>query len=421
MDRLLLLIPSRSYRAADFLKAAAEIGVEIITACDKRQTLEGIVPGRMLTLDFPDLERSLEKAVLFSKKYPFQAVVSADEDATVLAAMISSALSLPHNPVTATAKAKDKEALRKCLRSHAVPTPSFQVCSIEATPEELAPEIDYPLVLKPTFLSASRGIIRVNNRKELIQAFLFLKKFLKDPQIKKQGGAAAEKILIEEYIPGVEVALEGLLRNKQLSCLALFDKPDPLTGPFFEETIYVTPSRLPTEVQEEIISCTQKGCLALGLSEGPIHAEIRVNDKGPAIIEIAARSIGGLCSRTLRFGTGLSLEEIILRQALLMPIPSLKRREAATGVMMIPVPKAGVLKEVQGLEAAKEVQGIEEITITLLVGQNVIPLPKGRSYLGFIFALGETPDQVEAALREAHQKLEFDIDSRKQSLPGRKD
>ncbi|MEO2055244.1 MAG: ATP-grasp domain-containing protein [Nitrospira sp.] len=417
MDRLLLLIPSRSYRAADFLKAAAEIGVEIITACDKRQTLEGIVPGRMLTLDFPDLERSLEKAVLFSKKYPFQAVVSADEDATVLASMISGALSLPHNPIAATAMAKDKEALRKCLLSHNVPTPSFQIYSIETDPEELAPEIDFPLVLKPTFLSASRGVIRADNRKELIQAFLFLKKFLKDPQVKKQGGAAAEKILIEEYIPGVEVALEGLLRNKQLSCLALFDKPDPLTGPFFEETIYITPSRLPPEIQEEIIACTQKGCKALGLSEGPIHAEIRVNDKGPAIIEIAARSIGGLCSRTLRFGTGLSLEEIILRQALLMPIQSLKRREVATGVMMIPVPKAGVLKEVYGLEAAKKVQGIEEITITLLLGQNVIPLPEGRSYLGFIFALGETPNQVEAALREAHQKLQFDIMSPSQALP----
>lgn len=409
MDRLLLLIPSRSYRAADFLKAAGQIGVEIITACDKRQTLEEIVPGKMLTLDFLDLERSVKEAVLFSEKYPFQAVVSADEDAIVLAAMISEALSLPHNPVSATKIARDKEQLRKRLSSHSVPSPSFQVYSIDTSPEELAREIDYPLVLKPTFLSASRGVIRANNHNELLKAFLFIKNLLKDPEVKKQGGAAAEKVLIEKYIPGIEVALEGLLQDKKLSCLALFDKPDPLHGPFFEETLYITPSRLSADIQEEIIRCTQKGCEALGLSEGPIHAEIRVNDKGPTMIEIAARSIGGLCARTLRFGTGLSLEEIILRHALRLPIHSLKRQQKSTGVMMIPLPKAGILEEVHGLDAAKRVKGIEEITITLLRGQNAIPLPEGRSYLGFIFARGETPDRVEAALREAHQKLEFDI------------
>ncbi len=417
MDRLLLLIPSRSYRATDFLEAADQIGIEIITACNKRQTLEEIVPGKMLTLDFLDPDRSVERAVLFSQKYPFQAVVSADEDATVLAAMISEALSLPNNPVSATAMAKDKEQLRLCLSSHVVPTPSFQVYSIDTVPEDLADKIDYPVVLKPTFLSASRGVIRANNKNELIKAFLFLKKFLKEPEIKKQGGPSAEKILIEEYVPGIEVALEGLLQDKHLHRLALFDKPDPLDGPFFEETLYITPSRLSADIQEEIIACTQKGCEALGLREGPIHAEIRVNEKGPSIIEIAARSIGGLCARSLRFGTGLSLEEIILRHALRWPITSLKRRDQASGVMMIPVPKAGILNEVHGLDAGKQVQGIEEITITLLQGQKIIPLPKGRSYLGFIFAQGETPEEVEAALRKAHQKLEFDIIPHAQALP----
>ncbi|MFQ5580047.1 MAG: ATP-grasp domain-containing protein [Nitrospiria bacterium] len=409
MDRLLLLIPSHSYRAEDFLKAAEQIGIEIISACNKRQTLEEIVPGKMLTLDFLDLEASVEKAVLFSKKYPFRAVVSADEEATVLAAMISEALALPHNPVSATAMAKDKALLRKVLSSNAVPTPSFQVCPIHTAPEEMAQQADYPLVIKPTFLSASRGVIRVNNQDEFHKAFLFLKKFLKKPEIKKQGGPSAEYILVEEYIPGREIALEGLLQDKKLSCLALFDKPDPLDGPYFEETLYITPSRLPTHTQAEIIDCTRRGCETIGLREGPIHAEIRVNEKGPVIIEIAARSIGGLCARTLRFGTGLSLEEIILRHTLGRPIQSLKQSEKATGVMMIPIPKAGILEGVYGLDAGKQVKGIEEITITLLKGQKVIPLPEGRSYLGFIFAQADTPDRVEAALREAHQKLKFDI------------
>jgi len=222
-------------------------------------------------------------------------------------------------------------------------------------------------------------------------------------------GEGARRILVEDFIPGVEVALEGLLTEGRLSTLAIFDKPDPLDGPFFEETIYVTPSRLPEATQTAVAACAAGAAQALGLSNGPIHVELRINEAGPWLIELAARSIGGLCSRTLSFGTGMSLEEIIVRHALRWPVASLERARPAAGVMMIPIPRAGILEGVTGLEAARAVPGIEDITISMHQGQRVVPLPEGSAYLGFIFARGESAAAAEASLRRAHAALDFAI------------
>ncbi len=412
MARVLLLIPSTSYRAADFLAAADRLAAEVIVGSNHRQVLEEAAPGKSLTLDFLDPEETVEKTVRFAKTYPLDAVVSTDEDAIVPAAMICEALGLKRNPPSATAASKDKERLREILSAASVPTPSFQVFSIEEPPEEIARKVLYPCVLKPTFLSASRGVIRANDPKAFVAAFHRLLSILKDPEVRRQGGAQARKILVEDFIPGKEFALEGLLQAGRLSVLALFDKPDPLEGPFFEETIYVTPSRLPISDQEKIADATARAVKALGLSEGPVHAELRLNQQGlpiPYVIEVAARSIGGLCSRTLRFGLSMSLEEIILRHALKLPIESLKRERPAAGVMMIPIPHAGVLQDVQGVSDAKKISGVEEVTIMIRRKQRVIPLPEGRRYLGFIFARAERPNEVEEALRKAHQQLKFTI------------
>jgi hypothetical protein len=222
-------------------------------------------------------------------------------------------------------------------------------------------------------------------------------------------GDAARYLLAEEYVPGLEVALEGLLTGGELHTLALFDKPDPLQGPFFEETIYVTPSRLPPAIQDALRTTTAAACGALGLTEGPVHAELRLNDDGPWVLEVAARSIGGLCSRTLRFGTGMTLEEIILRHALGWPIATLERERRAAGVMMIPIPRAGRLDGVRGVDDAKAVPGIEDVVISAHLGQALVPLPEGWQYLGFIFARGDTPGGVEDALRIAHAQLSFEI------------
>jgi len=409
MKRLLLLLPSTSYRAADFLIAAERLGVEVVVGSNERQALESTVPGKTITLDFTDLKGATEAVIDFARERPFDAVVSADEDAIVLAAMISEALSLPHNPVSATAAAKDKHRLRELLTAAAVPTPPYQLFSIDDPPGILAQKVVYPCVLKPTFLSASRGVIRANHPEEFIAAFYWLGRILNEPEVRRLGGEAAKKILVEDFIPGKEVALEGLLQDGQLSVLALFDKPDPLDGPFFEETIYVTPSRLPAPVQEAIAECAGRAAAAVGLREGPIHAELRVNERGPWVIELAARSIGGICSRALRFGVGLTLEEVILRHALGMPIGSLERERPAAGVMMIPIPAAGILINYQGVEEAKKVPGIVDVKIMIHRKQKVIPLPEGRRYLGFIFARAPRPEEAEAALREAHQKLKFEI------------
>ena len=263
-------------------------------------------------------------------------------------------------------------------------------------------------LLKPLTLSASRGVIRANNADQFIAAFERIRALLQRDDVTVTGDAA-RYLLAEEYVPGLEVALEGLLTAGELHTLALFDKPDPLEGPFFEETIYVTPSRLPPAVQDTIRTTAADACAALGLTEGPIHAELRLNDDGPWVLEIAARSIGGLCSRTLRFGTGMTLEEIILRHALGWPIATLERERRAAGVMMIPIPRAGALAGVRGVEDAKAVPGVEDVVVSAHVGQTLVPLPEGWQYLGFVFARGDGPADVEDALRIAHGRLSFEI------------
>jgi biotin carboxylase len=264
-------------------------------------------------------------------------------------------------------------------------------------------------VLKPLALSASRGVIRADDPGEFVAAFRRIAAILESVEMSLPE-EARRGLLAEEFIPGREVALEGLLVGGTLHVLALFDKPDPLDGPFFEETIYVTPSRLDEPAQVRIAATTREACAALGLTEGPIHAELRLNERGPFVLEIAARSIGGLCSRTLTFGTGLSLEELILCHALGRPLESLERERRAAGVMMIPIPRAGRLVAVRGVDEARAVPDVEDVAITMHPGQDVVPLPEGWQYLGFIFARAATPAAVEQALRLAHARLHFVIE-----------
>jgi biotin carboxylase len=261
--------------------------------------------------------------------------------------------------------------------------------------------MQYPCVLKPIAQSASRGVIRADDRDEFVHAFERIAQML------REDGNGQRHLLVESFLPGPEVALEGLLDKGSLRILTIWDKPDPLDGPFFEETIYVTPSRLPDGVQAQIGETTARAAAALGLRHGPIHAEMRLGPGGPWVLEVAARSIGGLCSSVLRFGTGMSLEEIILRHAVGQDVPTFEREGTAAGAMMLPIPRRGLLREVRGKDEALAVPGIEGIEITIPVGQPVVPLPEGDRYLGFVFARAETPAAVEAALREAHRRLGF--------------
>jgi len=409
MKRLLLLIPTTSYRVSDFLDAARRLDVGVTVGSNRRQVLEKYSQGRTVTLDFGNLERGTKQIVGFARRFPLRAIVATDEETTVLAAKAAEALGLPHNSPASVEAAANKFRFRTCLAEGGLPAPRFTLVSLDDDPADAAGRVGYPCVLKPLALSASRGVIRADDPAAFATAFHRISKILKDPNAEAPI-AAGEHVLVEDYIPGTEVALEGLLDRGHLNVLALFDKPDPLEGPYFEETIYVTPSRLPEAVQGTVAGITARAASALGLQDGPIHAELRVSEDSPVIIELAARSIGGLCSRVLRFGAGIRLEELILRHALGLPIESLEREARPAGVMMIPIPRAGCLREIRGLNLARRVPGIEEVTISITLGQQVTPLPEGNKYLGFIFARNRTPQAVEAALREAHSRLDIRIE-----------
>jgi biotin carboxylase len=323
----------------------------------------------------------------------------------ILAAHLAGALGLPHNSVEAAELTRDKHLMRRRLAQAGLRTPWFRLFATVASPAETAWQVQYPCVLKPTCLSGSRGVIRADDPPQFVQAFVRIRRLLES--------LGLTEILVEGYIPGRELALEGLLQQGSLTTLALFDKPDPLEGPFFEETLYLTPSREPPEIQAAIHVCVAEAARALGLREGAVHGEVRVNADGAWLVELAGRSIGGLCAQTLRFAHSgdVSLEELILRQALGWQIESTQRERQAGGVMMLPIPARGTLAGWRGLDEAQAVPGIESIEITARVNYPLEPLPEGESYLGFIFARGATPAVVESALRAAHRRLKFDIEA----------
>ena len=425
--RLLLLLPTVTYRTVAFIEAARRLGVAVTVASERPSTFERANPAGLVTFDFADPAHAAEQARAFARTHLVHGVVAVDDDTAVVAAAIAEELGLRGNPVAAARAARDKHRQRQLLAAAGVAVPRFELLTIGADPESVARGAAYPCVLKPLRLSASRGVVRADTPAEFVAAFERIKRILEEAgcEMRDAGGAghhashvphpASRSILVEEFVPGREVAVEGLVTQGALRVLAIFDKPDPLDGPFFEETIYVTPSRLARTAQQEIAACAQATVDALGLRDGPIHAEVRHNDRGAWLIELAARPIGGRCSGALRFESRgaagqmweASLEEIIIRHALGMALPTLERERRASGVMMIPVPGAGVLRDVRGVGAAQAVPLVEEVVITMHSGQPLVPWPEGSRYPGFIFARGGTSEAVEAALRAAHARLEF--------------
>jgi biotin carboxylase len=401
--RILLLLTAHTYRADAFLAAGERLGIEITTAVNMPKTLADQY-GVTLGLDYDDVATAVATIIDYAQKHPLNAILAVDDSGTLLAAKAADALHLPHNDPAAALAARDKLVMRTMLQAGGVRVPQFQAFTLADDPARIAERVTFPCVVKPLTLSGSRGVIRANDGEELAAAIARLRRVLL-----KLSAEPAQPFLVEDYIPGVEVALEGMLDNGKLHLLALFDKPDPLEGPFFEETIYVTPSRLPEAVQQDILETTAQSARALGLRTGPVHAELRVNEQGAWLVEVAGRSIGGLCSQTLRFGVDASLEELILRQAAGMGLGDTARQKSASGVMMIPIPEGGLLRGFSGVAEAEAVALIESVEITAPLNNTVTPLPEGESYLGFIFARGETAVAVEAALRTAHEKLHFEI------------
>lgn len=409
MPRILLLLPTTTYRTKAFIDAALNLNVEVVAASERPSTLAEKNPAGLLTLTLSDPHKAAREVFSFAEQYKIDAVIPVDEDTAVVAANIANALGLKHNSIESCEKAKNKYLMRLALKQANVPVPRFRRFTFENDIDEISAEISYPAVIKPVFLSTSRGVMRIDQPSDLSGALDRLKAILKLPEISKRGGASARDVLAEEFIPGDEVAVEGLLLDGRLKVLAIFDKPDPLNGPFFEETIYVTPSRFSQPAQDQIGKATAAAARAMGLTHGPVHAELRINDRGPWVIEVAARAIGGLCSRALRFTGGASLEELIIRHAVGEEVDSFHREHRASGVMMIPIPRSGVLREIRGLDQARSTEGVEEVIISAHVTQRIAPPPEGASYLGFIFSRGDAAEDVESALRRAHQSLEFVI------------
>ncbi|MGH9010514.1 MAG: ATP-grasp domain-containing protein [Acidimicrobiia bacterium] len=409
MPRVLLLLPSGTYKAPDFLEAARRLDVDVVVASETEQTLADAMGDRALVVDLADASGSAKKITTLAARFPLDAVVAVDDQGLLIAALAAAELGLPANPPEAVARTRNKAAMRAALTSardqpHLF-QPSFRVVGRNGDVVAAAEELGWPVVVKPVSLSASRGVIRADDPAAAKAAAARVRGILAE-----DGHPAEEPILVEAYVPGEEVAVEALLRNGQLEVLAIFDKPDPLTGPYFEETLYVTPSRLPEEVQAAITRSVAGAAAAIGLSEGPVHAELRIDAEGrPWILELAARTIGGLCARTLRFAAGVTLEELVLRHALGLPVDP-RRERVAAGVMMLPIPAAGRLVAVHGQDEARAVPHITALEISIPIGGPVRPLPEGDRYLGFLFARASDPTAVEDALRTAHAHLEVVID-----------
>jgi biotin carboxylase len=407
MPSVVLLLSKSGYQNGDFLAAARKLGLDVVTASDACHKLsEHWDTDEVVWRAHEPSAAAAEIAEQVRGSSP-AAVVGVDDRTALIASLAARILGLPHNPPQAMAAARSKEESRALLRKAGLPVPRFQILLLdqgERAVDAVVEKAPYPCVAKPVALSGSRGVIRANTKTELRAAIRRIAALLRSPQVAERREPTLNRLIVEEFLPGEEIAVEGLLRSGDLRVLALFDKPDPLDGPYFEETLYVTPSRHSRAVQLAAASAVSDGCRALGLVDGPIHAELRLTPNGPRILEIAARSIGGLCGRALRFGVGMTLEELVLRHALGMAPPP-QRENVAAGVMMLPLPGRGVLQEVLGVEEARRIPLVEDVVITAHLREEVVPLPEGASYFGFAFARGETPEAVEAALRKASAQV----------------
>jgi biotin carboxylase len=409
--RVLILAATTAYQVDDLAAAAERLGLEAVLGTDRCHVLAEVWPAGALALDFRDPRRAAEQVLDAAEARPIDGVVATDEKTALIAAMVANRLRLPHGSVEAARAAANKARFRAALRAAGLPQPAGEVVPAGDDPEPAAERAGYPVVVKPLHLSASRGVMRADDPAELAARAQRLARMLADPEVAAIDPDAAGHMIVERFVPGPELAFEGLLAGGRLHTLALFDKPDPLDGPFFAETIYVTPSRSSAAEQERAIDAVARAARAIGLDEGPVHAELRAPPgQPPVVLELAARSIGGLCGRVLRFGAGISLEEVVIAHAVGMDPGQLVRSgEAAGGVMMLPVREAGVLVDVTGADEARAVPGVRDLVITARAGDNLVPLPEGHSYAGFLFAAGESPEDVVAALRAAAARLRFTI------------
>ena len=413
MKRVLVLATTTGYQTRMFGAAAARQGIDLIYATDRCDQLDDPWRDGAIPVRFHEEWRSVDGLLKALDNRPIHGILALGDRPTVMASLIARLLNLPGHPPDAAVAARDKRLAREKFRNAGLLVPNTFAVPIGVDPLTILPRVEFPAVLKPTVLSGSRGVIRADDAVSFAAAFLRIRRLLESNDVKELRDPEADVIQIEQYVPGTEFALEGVLDQGRLKPIALFDKPDRLEGPFFEETIYVTPSQANAGIQTQITMAVARAAQALGLYHGPVHAEIRFNSMGPYVIEVAARPIGGLCAKTLRFERGgrtVGFEDVLLLHAAGEPIDQWRREHRASAVMMIPIPRSGILREVKGIETAVAVPYVDEIEITAKPDQQLLALPEGSSYLGFIFARAATAKDAEGALREAHARLRFTID-----------
>jgi len=406
--RLLLLVPTSTYRAEAFIRAAQRLPVDLSIASEAPNSLSHLHPVDLPTFDFSRPADAAARAYALSRSHPVHAVVAVDDQATLAASVIAEALELPHNRAEAVRAAINKARARDRMRDAGIEQPDYRIVPFDRV-VDVARDIAYPAVIKPLSMSASRGVVRVDTASQFVDAFARVATLV-EANAAKADEAVRGHLLVESYVPGWEVAVEGIVAKGRVHVFAVFDKPDPLEGPYFPETMYVTPSRLPSSALARVTRLTEDAVRAVGLTHGPFHVEIRGNADRIVPIEVHARSIGGLCSRVVRFADGRSLEDVILADALgfLGEVPALDPR--AAGVWMMQSPRRGRFEAMRGVASALEVPGVEEVIVAARPGQRMEPLPEGFLYTGFIFARASTPDAVDHALRTAFARLTPVID-----------
>jgi len=417
--RVLVFAGKLGYQTRSFDAAAAKLGVELAFVTDRCHQLDDPWGDRAIAVHFeaPEVAAYTVLEEVRKSDERVDGILALGDRPAVAAAYVARGLGLTYNHPLAVEACRSKLRMREVFRDAGLRVPWFRAVALHPVPEPALLGIRYPCVVKPLSLSASTGVIRANNREEFLAAAERLRRVLESPDVLASREANLDQMMVEGYIPGKEVAVEGLLTDGELRVLAIFDKADPLEGPFFEETIYVTPSRLGSAHVREIERCAADAVRALGLSHGPVHAEFRINEEGVWPLEVAPRPIGGLCARALRFVRSgsdevIGLEELLLQQAADMPVRDWTREAAASGVMMIPVPGSGVLERVEGEAVARAVPDVTDLEITARLHDYIAAWPEGSSYLGFLFARAETAEDVELALRAAHGELRFTIRER---------
>jgi biotin carboxylase len=417
MPRVLIFTAKLGYQTRSFDEAARKLAVDLIFVTDRCHQLDDPWGDGAIPVHFESPDAAAYAVLEAVRGQAVDGILALGDRPAVAAAYVARGLGILDNHPASVEACRSKLRMREVFREAGLRVPWFRSVSLNPPPEPYLLGVAYPCVAKPLSLSASQGVIRANSREEFVSAAARIRRLLESAEIRVTREPSLDQILVEGYIPGREVAVEGLLTDGKLRVLAIFDKPDPLDGPYFEETIYVTPSRLAASQQREIERCAVDAVRALGLSQGPVHAEFRVNEDGVWPLEVAPRPIGGLCARALRFApdavsSPIGLEELLLRHALGLPGSDWPREESASGVMMIPVPKSGILEKIEGEDAARSVPGITALEITARLHDYIAAWPEGSSYLGFLFATGTTAEGVEEAIRTAHARLHFELTPR---------